>query len=586
VAANVFARLPWVLPLLDKAQKEKPRELSADEKRELAKATEEAAAQAKLHQLLQAEAREYAKQIIRTASRYGVKKDLRDEQGRFRRELRLYQPYVVSEEAIKFKVVTDDLPDGISLTDLRDADLLDLLSFNCERMVTFRHHHRRGFWYVVERKEGYGSVPAHVNYFDMLEGKPANTGTFAVPIGKSENRIAHWLNLPSAPHLLVAGSTNMGKSNMEHVWLCTLISQNTPEHCQIWMIDLKGGVELKEYHSLPHIGRVPFMVIERAGELPRNSRRRRALEATASAPPVFEDLSSKPEAEAEIDPDKLDDIRSEYSVVYQSQPRPAIVTSRKFVLGLLYAAEVEAERRMEKISKVKGARNISDYNRRHPSAPMPRIFIVADELASLMRDPQFGGEAEFLIEDLANRARAVGIHLLFFTQTPEANILTPSIRNAFPVKVIFGMANQHMSRSIIGNDSAHHITAQGRAIYMRGSRTIELQTPYMPPDLTLEILDAAMAGTKPERRAKHDIYPDEIYVWAMREKKGHLVAEHIYAQFKHRGLTQIDATEFVRNAIGQRVVVDEQECIIQPPFGHFPKRVPARIMPFREAASQ
>lgn len=565
-------RLPWV-----------GRRLSSDEQREYAAARQELAEARRLKEILQTEAVRYARAIRRTLTRYGVRKDLRDEQGRFTREVQFFQPYVMTEEAIKIKVNTSNLPDGVTLKDLRDQDILDLLSVNCERRVTYRYHERRGFWFVIERHEGYGVVPGHVNYQDMIEARPATLGPYAIPVGKSENRSAKWLNIPSAPHILVAGSTGGGKSNFEHVILTTLIQQCTPAQLQLWMIDLKGGVELQDYANLPHVGRIEFLLVERRRSA-SNTRRARGASVPAddpNLPPALTAADDETEEVVSIDPDKLEDIKSEYRVTYRSEKRPAIVKSRRFVLGLLYAAEVEAERRMGLFAALPGVRNISDYNSRRPDNPLPRIFLVCDEIASLMRDPSLSDEAEFLVEDLANRARAMGIHLLFFTQTPEANVLTPSIRNAFPVKVVFGMANQHMSVSLVGNQRAAEITRPGRAIYLHGKRQTELQTPYAPPELVLEYLAAAAGGETVTRRQAHDIYPAEIYGWALRERKGYLVADDVWNEFKARGLTQREAAEFVRAAIGQRVVADEQVCIVQPPAGHFPNRIPARLLPWR-----
>ena len=123
-----------------------------------------------------------------------------------------------------------------------------------------------------------------------------------------------------------------------------------------------------------------------------------------------------------------------------------------------------------------GKRNIKEYNAMSIVEPMPYIVVVIDEYGDLIM--QSGKTMERAICRLAQKARAVGIHLIISTQRPSATIVTGNIKANFPTRIAFRTTTGTDSRVILDQIGAEKLTGQGDMIYFAGAETTRVQCAY------------------------------------------------------------------------------------------------------------
>jgi len=171
----------------------------------------------------------------------------------------------VSRDSIYFKIAGSyrtafggwrtDIPDGVNVGDLVEEKTLIELSHVCRRQVTGVRN-VNGTWIVVHRLD---SVDGLMNYvkFEAVMSRYPKKDHYDMPIclGVGLYRQIWWMKLAEYPHWLIAGYTKAGKSNLINVGICTLISQQSPEHLRLVLVDLKGGLEFSFYEGIPHLHR-------------------------------------------------------------------------------------------------------------------------------------------------------------------------------------------------------------------------------------------------------------------------------------------------------------------------------------------
>lgn len=123
-----------------------------------------------------------------------------------------------------------------------------------------------------------------------------------------------------------------------------------------------------------------------------------------------------------------------------------------------------------------GKRNIKEYNAMSIVDPMPYIVVVIDEYGDLIM--QSGKSTERSICRLAQKARAVGIHLIISTQRPSSTIITSNIKANFPARIAFRTTTGTDSRVILDQTGAEKLTGQGDMIYFAGAETTRVQCAY------------------------------------------------------------------------------------------------------------
>jgi S-DNA-T family DNA segregation ATPase FtsK/SpoIIIE len=296
--------------------------------------------------------------------------------------------------------------------------------------------------------------PEIVGFRDLIESKDFQSARAALPIalGKDLEGKPVIADLAKMPHLLIAGATGSGKSVCVNTIITSLVYRHTPKTLRFLMVDPKM-VELSVYNTLPHL-------------------------------------------------------------------RHKVITDNRDAAAVLKWAVMEMQERYE-ILAANGCRNLQDFNRRVQEASplktprrkdvafedtvyrggiLPYIVVVIDEMADLMMTVQ--GEVETPIAMLAQKARAIGIHLILATQRPSVNVITGLIKANFPSRIAFRVAGQVDSRTIIDGSGAEMLLGNGDMLFIPPgkSEASRLQGAYLSSEET-EKLMAWYEAQRDRRRA-------------------------------------------------------------------------------------
>ncbi len=267
-----------------------------------------------------------------------------------------------------------------------------------------------------------------VNFKEMVasEAFVSSKGGLPIILGKGISGEPIVADLAAMPHLLVAGTTGSGKSVGLNAILLSLLYRFTPAECRLILIDPKV-LELKSYDDIPHL------------------------------------------------------------------LAPVVTEPHKSVRSLKWAVE-EMERRYRMMSEI-GARNLGGFNERVAAAVakgkplkrtvqtgydpetgeavveekeldyevLPQIVLIVDELADLM--VTVGKEIEVLIQRLAQKSRAAGIHLIMATQRPSVDVITGVIKANLPTRISFNVTSRIDSRTILGEQGAEQLLGKGDMLF-------------------------------------------------------------------------------------------------------------------------
>ena len=168
---------------------------------------------------------------------------------------------------------------------------------------------------------------------------------------------------------------------------------------------------------------------------------------------------------------------------YESIPHllTSVVSSPKEAATVLMNVVTEMERRYERLSFVR-ARSLPEANRAlkaRGEAPLPYLLVVIDELADLMMvSPQ---AVEDCVIRLAQKSRAVGIHLVLATQRPSVDVITGMIKANVPSRIAFAVSSQTDSRVILDTAGAESLLGQGDMLFkpLGTSRLQRVQGAYV-----------------------------------------------------------------------------------------------------------
>jgi DNA segregation ATPase FtsK/SpoIIIE, S-DNA-T family len=182
---------------------------------------------------------------------------------------------------------------------------------------------------------------------------------------------------------------------------------------------------------------------------------------------------------------------------YESIPHllTPVVSSPKEAASVLRNVVAEMERRYERLSAVR-ARNLAEANRalRSRGEPqLPYLLVVIDELADLMMiSPQ---EVEDAVIRLAQKSRAVGIHLVLATQRPSVDVITGMIKANVPSRIAFAVSSQTDSRVILDQAGAESLLGQGDMLFkpLGTSRLQRLQGAFVTEEEIALIVEQCRA---------------------------------------------------------------------------------------------
>ncbi|MFN0152855.1 MAG: DNA translocase FtsK [Gaiella sp.] len=182
---------------------------------------------------------------------------------------------------------------------------------------------------------------------------------------------------------------------------------------------------------------------------------------------------------------------------YESIPHllTPVVSSPKEASAVLQNVVAEMERRYERLSLVR-ARNLSEANRAFKARgedPLPYLLVVIDELADLMMvSPQ---AVEDAVIRLAQKSRAVGIHLVLATQRPSVDVITGMIKANVPSRIAFAVSSQTDSRVILDTAGAESLLGQGDMLFkpLGTSRLQRVQGAYVTEEEIALIVEQCRA---------------------------------------------------------------------------------------------
>jgi DNA segregation ATPase FtsK/SpoIIIE, S-DNA-T family len=197
-----------------------------------------------------------------------------------------------------------------------------------------------------------------------------------------------------------------------------------------------------------------------------------------------------------IDPKKIE------LSYYESIPHllTPVVSSPKEASTVLANVVSEMERRYERLSGVR-ARNLNEANRAFRSrgeSTLPHLLVVIDELADLMMiAPQ---DVEDAVIRLAQKSRAVGIHLVLATQRPSVDVITGMIKANVPSRIAFAVSSQTDSRVILDTSGAESLLGQGDMLFkpLGTSRLQRLQGAYVSEEEIALIVEQCRAQREQE----------------------------------------------------------------------------------------
>ncbi|MBV9929492.1 MAG: DNA translocase FtsK 4TM domain-containing protein [Alphaproteobacteria bacterium] len=267
-------------------------------------------------------------------------------------------------------------------------------------------------------------------------------------------------DLAPMPHLLVAGTTGSGKSVGLNCMILSLLYRLTPEQCKMIMIDPKM-LELSSYDDIPHL--LAPVVTEPAKAI-------RALKWTV------EQMEERYRMMASIGVRQL----SSFNAKVREAKAKGQSMGRRVQTG--YDAETgQPKYEMEEL----------DYD------VLPQIVVVVDELADLMMTA--GKEVEFLIQRLAQKARAAGIHLIMATQRPSVDVITGVIKANLPTRISFAVTSKIDSRTILGEQGAEQLLGKGDMLYMPGGKQIaRVHGPFVSDEEVRAVADFWRGQGRPE----------------------------------------------------------------------------------------
>ena len=284
--------------------------------------------------------------------------------------------------------------------------------------------------------------------------------TLPIILGKNISGEPIIADLAPMPHLLIAGTTGSGKSVGLNAMILSLLYRMTPDQLRLIMIDPKM-LELSTYDDIPHL----------------------------LSPVVTE-------------PNKA--IRALKWAVEQMEDRYRMMASISVRNLANYNEKVRAAKAK---GKPLGRRVQTGYDpetgkpiyeeEQLDFQPLPQIVVVVDELADLMMTA--GKEVEFLIQRLAQKARAAGIHLIMATQRPSVDVITGVIKANLPTRISFHVTSKIDSRTILGEQGAEQLLGKGDMLYMPGGKQLaRVHGPFVTDEEVQAIADFWRAQGQPD----------------------------------------------------------------------------------------
>jgi S-DNA-T family DNA segregation ATPase FtsK/SpoIIIE len=324
---------------------------------------------------------------------------------------------------------------------------------------------------------------------DLIESCAKDVEDKRIPLfmGKDVSGRPLAVDMAKMPHLLIAGRTGTGKSVCLNALILSILMTRTPEQVRMLMIDPKM-VELSPYKRIPHLMH-----------------------------PVITDMK-KAEAVLGWAVEKMEE---RYDLL-----------ARTGVRHLDSYNKLKPETRLERM----GIDSESEEANEVPEK-MPYIVIVADEMADMMMTS--GKDVEGHIIRLAQKSRAVGIHLILATQKPTVDVITGLIKSNLPARCAFQVASKSDSRVVLDEGGADKLLGNGDMLFLAPgtSNLARAQGSFVSdeevnsvidyfaefePDYSAELAQLSASGgttTRDQMKERDELYEQAIDI-IVREGRG------------------------------------------------------------------
>ncbi len=311
---------------------------------------------------------------------------------------------------------------------------------------------------------------------DLFQVGHERISKMALPmcIGKDASGNPMIEDLARIPHVLIAGTTGSGKSVCINSIIMTILLTQRPDHVKLIMVDPKM-VEMQDYKAIPHL-----------------------------MAPIIDDMS-KAESILEWATQKMDE---RYETMSEA--------------GVRHIKDYNKLTKEEIIERFNAS---TDDDKAKLQFHMPYIVIIIDELADLMMTSK---EVEGHIVRIAQKARAVGIHLILATQRPEAQVVTGLIKSNMPGRICFQVRSRLDSRIMLDQSGGELLLGQGDMLMLKptGGGLIRAQAAFVDdkeiknvcvflrdiaqPEFHPELMQLGAAQGLAEGEEKDPLYNDAV----------------------------------------------------------------------------
>lgn len=266
-------------------------------------------------------------------------------------------------------------------------------------------------------------------------------------LGKDASGRALIGDLAGMPHMLIAGTTGSGKSVCINSIIMSLLMTQRPDMVKLILVDPKM-VEMSTFRDVPHLMCPIVTEIERAEKI----------------------LSWATE--------KMDE---RYALLAEAGVR-----------------NISAYNRLSEQEKLDRFQPTTEDEKAQIPKHLPYVIVIIDELADMMM--MSAKEVESHLARLAQKSRAVGIHIIVATQRPEAKIVTGLIKSNLPCRIAFRVASRMDSRIVLDQNGAEVLMGQGDMLYLPpgSSKLVRAQGTFLEDSEVREVIGFLRERSKPE----------------------------------------------------------------------------------------
>ena len=273
---------------------------------------------------------------------------------------------------------------------------------------------------------------------DVFENKESG---IPLSLGKNIGGEPTIADLSRMPHLMIAGTTGSGKSVGINGMILSILYKFRPDECRLIMVDPKM-IELSVYDGIPHL-LTPVITNPK--------------KAVVGLKWVVREMDDRYNRMSKLSVRTME--------AFNTKAEDYRKKGKKFKRKIHTGYDDETGQPLYSEEEIEPER-------------MPFIVVVIDEMADLMLVAR--NDIEHLVQSLAQKARAAGIHLVMATQRPSVDLVTGTIKANFPTRIAFQVASKIDSRTILNEMGAEQLLGRGDMLYMSdGGKVVRVHGPFV-----------------------------------------------------------------------------------------------------------